>query len=370
MIGTITERWWLIGLVALALAMVAWFGGVRETPTAFADSGKILVYSGEGALNEGYVKFGAAAVKPVDTLGALPQDLSRYDCIVLPINGNNAPAFSAATLTALNGYVNGGGRIIALAEWAPFAGSIVAMNGLATALGADLAVVSASIDLGFNTTLNIDASPFTVGVNSIRYAATSEVAVTVGPDAHSLVRSIGGTTFIGVDRIGSGVFVLSGDSNVFSDNSANGYPNHDNGVLVRNICDGASFDIEVDIDIKPNSVPSSFGCNSKGSVPVAVLGSPTFDATAIDADTVRFGKVGDEAAEVHQKKGSAKPHVEDFNGDGDLDMIFHFRLVDTGFSCSDIPAGDKSADVTGNLTGKLDDGTDIVGQGTLHLVGK
>ena len=133
---------------------------------------------------------------------------------------------------------------------------------------------------------------------------------------------------------------------------------------------GLTVAVQVDIDIKPGSEPSSFGCDSKDSLPVAVLGSATFDATAIDADTVRFGRVGDEAAEVHEKNGSPKRHVEDFNKDGFLDMIFHFSLPDTDFSCSDIQTGDKSADVTGNLTGKLGDETDIVGQGTLRLVVK
>ena len=106
------------------------------------------------------------------------------------------------------------------------------------------------------------------------------------------------------------------------------------------------------------------------SLPVAVLSTTTFDATAIDASTVHFGRVGDEASEVHEKKGSAKRHVEDVNGDGLDDMVFHFSLGDTDFSCTDIPTGDKSANVTGNLTGELGDGTDIVGQGTLRLVGK
>ena len=126
----------------------------------------------------------------------------------------------------------------------------------------------------------------------------------------------------------------------------------------------------VDIDIKPNSDPSSFGCKSKGSIPVAVLGSSTFDATTIDADTVLFGVTGAETGEVHNKKGTAKRHVEDFNGDGFLDMIFHFDFQSTGFSCGDIQPGEKSADLIGILTGELDDGTAIQGDDILRLTGK
>ena len=126
----------------------------------------------------------------------------------------------------------------------------------------------------------------------------------------------------------------------------------------------------VDIDIKPNSDPSSYGCKSKGSIPVAVLGSSTFDATAIDADTVLFGATGTETGEVHSKKGSAKRHVEDYNGDGFLDMIFHFDFQSTGFGCDDIPPGEKSAELVGILTGELSDGTAIQGKDILRLTGK
>ena len=247
----------LVSLVAMMLVV-----GVMSAGAASASPGDILVYTGEGALDEGYTNFGTAAGKTVQTLAVLPVDLSPFDCVVLPINGTSGAAFSGATTTALNTYVNNGGRIIALAEHSGFAGSIATMNGLATALGADLSVVSAVIDSGFHTTTNIDASPFTAGVTSIRYAATSEVAVAVGPNAHSLVRSQGGTTFIGVDQIGSGVFVLSGDSNVFSDNSENGYTSHSNGQLVANICDQAAFwsddlEFETELDGSQENPPTA-----------------------------------------------------------------------------------------------------------------
>ena len=216
-----------IGIVLVLLLTLS-----SALPVA-ASSSKILVYTGEGAINQGYTGFGAAAGKEVDTQNVLPSDLSPYCCIILPVNGSG---FSSNSTTALTSYVNGGGKIVALAEWDSFTGAIAAMNGLATALGADLSVNATIIDSGFHTTTNIDSSPFTVGVSSIRYAATSEVVVWVGPHAHSLVRSQGGTTFIGADKIGEGWFILSGDSNVFSDSSDTGYTVQDNGVLVSNIC--------------------------------------------------------------------------------------------------------------------------------------
>ncbi len=223
----------LVLLLTLGAALPASASPASSSPC------KILIYTGEGASNEGYTQFSAVAGKDVDILSTLPGDLSSYCCIILPVNGYLSPAFSTATTLALTSYVNGGGKIIALAEWSPlFDGTITAMNELATALGADLSVVAANIDPSYHITTNIDPSPFTGDVSSIVYAATSEVAVAIGSNAYSLVRSQGGTTFIAADKIGEGWFILSGDSNVFSDFNGNGYIYQDNGVLVRNICGG------------------------------------------------------------------------------------------------------------------------------------
>ena len=111
--------------------------------------------------------------------------------------------------------------------------------------------------------------------------------------------------------------------------------------------------IPVVIDIKPGSDPSSYGCDAKGSIPVAILSTAAFDATTIDADTVLFGEDGDETGEVHQKNGSAKRHVEDVNNDGLQDMVFHFLFSATDFDCADIPAGQQSVTLAGKLTGNL-----------------
>ncbi len=345
----------VVGLLALLTA-----SGLASR-VALANPGSILVYTGEGSLNQGYVNFGNAAGKPVVTQDALPADLSGFDCVVLPVNANG---FSAATTAALNGYINGGGRILALGEFSGLAAGNAAMNGLATALGADLSIVPATIDLEFLTTNDIDPSPFTVGVSSIRYAATSEVAVTVGPNAHSLVRSQDGTTFIGVDKIGSGVFVLSGDSNVFSDRSDGGYVNQDNGVLVANICDQASFVIQllgVDIDIKPGSDPNSINPRHRGKIPVAILSTPDFDAQGeADRSSLTFGRTGDEdSLHLRGRNGIPNCGVEDVNGDGLQDLVCHFETQETGFQ-----PGDKE----GILKGQTLDGTPIEGSDSVGIV--
>ena len=128
--------------------------------------------------------------------------------------------------------------------------------------------------------------------------------------------------------------------------------------------------LQVSIDIKPGSDPSSFGCESNDDLPVAVLSTGDFDATTIDADSVHFGKNGDETGEVHTKNGSAKRHVEDKNKDGLNDLVFHFEFAETGFGCDDIPDGKNSVTLTGKLTGNLTAGAPIEGTDTIRLVVK
>jgi beta-glucanase (GH16 family) len=51
----------------------------------------------------------------------------------------------------------------------------------------------------------------------------------------------------------------------------------------------------------------------------------------VDHNSVLFG----DAAEAHRNKktGEAIRHEEDFEGDGDIDLIFHFRADETGYDC-------------------------------------
>ncbi|MBA7582211.1 hypothetical protein ES708_24135 [subsurface metagenome] len=83
--------------------------------------------------------------------------------------------------------------------------------------------------------------------------------------------------------------------------------------------------IGVDIDIKPGSDPNSINLESKGVVPVAVLTTDDFDASSVDPESVAFAGAG-----------AVRWTLEDVDGDGDMDMLFHFKtqkldLTETSF---------------------------------------
>lgn len=111
--------------------------------------------------------------------------------------------------------------------------------------------------------------------------------------------------------------------------------------------------LPVTLDIKPGGFPNSVNPRSRGVIPVAILTTSTFDATTIDPLSVGFGILG--AAEAH-----GRGHIEDVDGDGDLDLVLHFRTEETGLGC-----GETSA----SLTGRTFEGQEVEGADSIRTVG-
>jgi hypothetical protein len=89
------------------------------------------------------------------------------------------------------------------------------------------------------------------------------------------------------------------------------------------------------IDIKPGDGLNRINPQSQGKIPVAILTTNIFDATIVDPLSVGFGP--NKATEAH-----GKGHIEDVNGDGDMDLVLHFNIQETGIQC-----GDTLASLTG-----------------------
>jgi hypothetical protein len=96
---------------------------------------------------------------------------------------------------------------------------------------------------------------------------------------------------------------------------------------------------EVIVDVKPQGSPNPVNPRSRGVVPVAVLTTASFDAATIDPATARFGPA--EAPAAHPGG-----HLEDVDGDGDVDLLLHFRTQATGIQC-----GDTAATLTAETAG-------------------
>ncbi len=95
------------------------------------------------------------------------------------------------------------------------------------------------------------------------------------------------------------------------------------GDLIDNDCDGDIDEVtDIEIEVKPDSDVNPLNLNGNGVVPIALIGSANLDVTQIDVSTVTAGATGVEASPVHGG------HIEDVNGDGIDDIVFHFREGD------------------------------------------
>jgi hypothetical protein len=117
--------------------------------------------------------------------------------------------------------------------------------------------------------------------------------------------------------------------------------------------------MSIDIDIRPGSDSNPIRPSGRGNLPVAILGSETFDAMEVDVTTLALGP--DAAAPSHDltKPGLFEDHLRDVNDDGFTDLVSHYRTHETGIS-----RDDAEACITGNLL----DGTPFEGCDTIRVV--
>lgn len=116
--------------------------------------------------------------------------------------------------------------------------------------------------------------------------------------------------------------------------------------------------LDVTVDIKPDGYPNSINPYSRGVVPVAILGSETFDVTTVDVTTLSFGADGASPAHNLNDAFTYNDHLQDVNYDGFMDLVSHYMTRETGIAC-----GDESA----TLTGATVDGQPIVGSDSIQI---
>jgi hypothetical protein len=109
----------------------------------------------------------------------------------------------------------------------------------------------------------------------------------------------------------------------------------------------------IQIDIKPDDPNNPVNPRSKGVLPVAVLSTPSFDATTLDFVTVKFGP--GRAMEAHKRV-----HIENVNSDNRQDAVFHFETSSSGIICTDTAAF---------LVGLTRSGETVLGSDSIRTVG-
>ncbi|UCG45596.1 MAG: hypothetical protein JSV58_02085, partial [Candidatus Bathyarchaeota archaeon] len=111
----------------------------------------------------------------------------------------------------------------------------------------------------------------------------------------------------------------------------------------------------VSIDIKPGSFPNSIGLLNRGRLPVAILGSDTFDVMDIDPVTIMLVTVG-VALQGSPNAPKLACSYEDVDEDGYTDLLARFSMDEL------VSQGAFSLDTTFlTLTASLFDGTPIGG---------
>ena len=91
---------------------------------------------------------------------------------------------------------------------------------------------------------------------------------------------------------------------------------------------------DIGIDIKPGSNPNSINLGSNGVIPVAILGSDSFNADTVDPLTVKLAGAG---VKLKGNSGNAGS-LEDVNGDGYPDLVVQVYTENLGLATGEVNA--------------------------------
>jgi len=309
-------------------------------------------------LSAGYTKFDAAvtaAGHDLFELDGFPGDLTAavlasYDVLML---FDTEHPFTTDEVAAIQGFVANGGSVLVTGEQSlGFAeasyNELLAPYGLQFTGG----TIFSTFDLTF-----FEPDPLTAGIFTLDFLTGGVLSVS-GADTKVLGRTFAGGDIGFAYGAGGHVVVLS-DSNLFVDTLIT--PGAGELQLIANLLahfmaltgdSGSTGPYEITIDIQPGGSPNPVNPKSMGVVPVAILTTSVADGDDVDFDpwetidvtTLRFGP--DQAALAY-----AQGEAEDVDGDGDIDMVVHFRTQEIGVVCG-------ATELT--LTGEMYDGAGTV----------
>ncbi len=285
------------------------------------------------------------------TLGGFTFDDEAFPDAAFRVPGNPNPTFSFPT----SGSVNGDLVIAADPDPTTFlAGAptvfdlIFVDNRLVNESGPDLVVFELGVVEGFS--LDVEVAGDFVGPLQYVTIPTGEVVTTPAGDVLSL-------NAVAIDLDDFGVPFDERIQTIRIDNDSRFLP----GSQVRS-ADIAAVGalnslLAPTVDIEPgDDRPSPINPYSRGLIPVAILGSETFDVEDVDRTTLAFGFQGFEppdegATPAHRALG----HLEDVNDDGITDLVSHYPTQDTG-----IYPGDEVACVIGLVDGRPFEGCEAI----------
>lgn len=139
-----------------------------------------------------------------------------------------------------------------------------------------------------------------------------------------------------------------------------------------------SLELEVAVDIKPGSCPNPINIDSKGTLPVAILGTDTLDVSSIDPATVQLEGVSPlrwsfEDVSTPYVPMTGKQDIYDCTMDGPdgyIDLVLKFKTQEVIAAIGTVYDGDVLVlQLTGNLSGEFG-GTGFFGEDVVRIFNK
>ncbi|MDR7400627.1 MAG: YncE family protein [Armatimonadota bacterium] len=180
-----------------------------------------------------------------------------------------------------------------------------------------------------------------------------DVTVKVGTGPHGVSFTSDGSRVFVANRFGDSVTVISSATGAFLREIT--LPRDTFPVAFGNFISPGLRTLTVQVDVKPGGNPNVINLKSRGTTPVAILGSTGYDVTQVNIGTVRLAG----APVARKPNGAYMDSFDDVNGDGLIDLVLHFETAQMKLSPGDTQV---------TLEGEMTDGTPFSGTDSVKVV--